>query len=69
MSFVNFDFDNGRAQVWQENSAENGWVFDYDETNKVFRVWSSTEHQAEGLKEEAVCRSLNEVFELVKGFS
>ena len=69
MSFVNFDFDSGRAQVWQENVEENGWVFDYDETNKVFRVWTSTEHQAGGLKEEAICRSLNEVFELVKGFS
>lgn len=67
MGFIRFSRDSEGVQIWLDNAAENGWVFEFDEESKKFNVWYSTESNACGSRPDMTCESLSKVLDFIDG--
>jgi hypothetical protein len=68
-NMLRFDYDCGKAQIWDDVGSEDGWCLQYDDGDKTFLLWSNSEHEAMGHAPEFICANLDEVLSLVKTFT
>jgi hypothetical protein len=66
---IRFAMDDGRAIIFNDVGAENGWVVEYNSSSHKFLVWDNAERHARNQSCDSTFDTLEEVLKAVNSYT